>query len=125
LLASLVGQGKVSGVVSSDGSGSGVEDKPLVLVSGVAGLNHESVLATANVCCSDKCFVGAHSGSDLESESVFEWGSRCVGSTLGEEPGLVVIVVARPPGGFLHVAVRSSPNVETEWSANHPDASLP
>lgn len=123
-LVDLAGESESSDSVLSDRSGSGVEDEPLVVVTWVGSLDDHSELSTSNSSLSDKDSVGAHSGSDLESESVSEWGSWCVASALREEPGLVIMIVARPPGGLLHVSVASAPDVEAQVASNHPDGLL-
>lgn len=85
----------VSGVGSrSDGSGSPVEDEPLLDVVRVVVLDSESVLVGTNVLSDEQGSVGAHSRFDLELETVSEWVSWEMDSGSVEHPSLVGTVGA-------------------------------
>lgn len=67
--------GPSSVTLGSDGSGSPVEDKPLLDVPWGIVSDSQSVLVSTNVFMPEECSSSLHCGFDLESNSVSEWES--------------------------------------------------
>ena len=111
-LASLVGDGPVSLEVWSDGSGSPVEDPPLLLVPWLGVLDSESVLVSTNVLVPEEGSSRLHSSSDLESLSILQWLRWPLLGSLVDPPGLVETVVAVPEDNVSVVGVAVSVNIQ-------------
>jgi len=103
----LDGDGVVSVGNRSNGSGSPVEDPPLLVVVWVVVLDSKSEVSVTNVLVPDDGSVSAHSGFDLESNSAFEWISWEVNSSSVEREGLSHIVEASVPMDISVLSVGS------------------
>ena len=111
-VASLVGDGIASSLVSSDGSGSLIEDPPLLWVPWLVVLDSESELVATDVLVPEQGSSGSHSCSELESASVLEWLSWPGLGSLVDPPGLVHTVMAVVEDNVSVVSVAVSVNVE-------------
>lgn len=108
----LVGQGEFSIRGSSNGSGSVIEDEPLLVVPWHVVSDSQSVLVVTDVLVSEQSSVSAHSGLNLELNSVFEWVALWNSNTLGvNSPSLSSVVLVPPPGEVVSVSV-----CEAVWS---------
>ena len=111
-VSSLVGNDEASAGPGSDGSGSLVEDEPLSVVLWLVVSDSESVLASTDVLLPVQGSEGAHSGLDLESNTIWKWLLWIGVGSLVNIPGLVQTVVAVPHDGVSQVFVDSSVNIE-------------
>lgn len=105
----LVGQGEFSIRGSSNGSGSVIEDEPLLVVPWHVVSDSQSVLVVTDVLVSEQSSVSAHSGLNLELNSVFEWVALWNSNTLGvNSPSLSSVVLVPPPGHGCFVCISPS-----------------
>ena len=116
----LDGDGVVSVGSRSDGSGSPVEDPPLLVVVWVVVLDSQSEVTVSDVLVPEEGSVLGHSSLDLESDSISEWVSW-EGNTLSVKVELLVVsgLVAVTVSGVSTVSI-SSVNFEalSVWSSD-------
>lgn len=89
-----VGKSKVSLLHWSDSSCSSIKEEPLSIVPWLGVMNSESVLVSTNMLVPEKGLSSAHSGSDLESSSIWELLFRPADGSLIDVPLLVLSIVA-------------------------------
>jgi len=111
-LAGLVGDGERSLASSSDGSGSLIENEPLLLTLWVVVSDSESVLLSSDVLGEEEGAVVLHLRLNLELDSVIEWLVWISPSDLVNGPSLVGTIVAIPEDSMSVVLVSSSVDVE-------------
>lgn len=85
---------KLSVGLWSDGSGSPVEDEPLLEVTWAVVLDSQSELLGTDGFSIVDSLTSLHSRSDLETLSASKWVLGEVDSLCGDLPGLVCTVVA-------------------------------
>jgi len=107
-LANLGRYSEASVGVNSDGSGSGVEDKPLLGISWVVVPDTGHELASSDVSLPEERSVASHSGLDLHADSVSDWVSDWGESSEVGVPSLAVSIVAVPEMNLLVVNVTGS-----------------
>ena len=105
LVSSSVGDNPVLLSSSSDGLGSSVEVEPLSVVPWLVVVDSESVVVVSDMLVPEQGSVAAHSGSDLESDSVSENWLVVDGTDLVEPPSLVGTIVAVPEDDVSVVTV--------------------
>jgi len=113
MVSSLVRDGIASLVLSSDRSGSSIEDEPLSSVVSLMVVDSESELMSTNVLMPEEGSVSRQSSSDLELSAIWKWLSSPDDSNLIDVPGLVNTIMAVPEDNMSVVSVRSTVNVKT------------
>jgi len=96
----------------SDGSGSPVEDPPLLVVPGIGISDSQSVLLVSNVLVPEEGSVGWHQRFDLESSAIWKWLSWVDHSSSVESPALVSTIVAVPEDDVSVVNITFSMDIE-------------
>lgn len=83
-----------------------IKDKPLLVVPWGVVSDSESVLVMTKVLMSEQSSVGAHSGLDLELDSILKWIALWDFDSLGVDvPFLASVVLVPPPGHGSSVTV--------------------
>lgn len=120
-LSKLVRECEVSSQVSSDGSGSLIEDEMslsgLSFVSsvplGIEVVDSESELVAANVLVPEEVLASSHGRSDVELDSILKWLSVAWLSSNGvDSPSLVGTIVAVPPDNMSVVSIDTTVNIK-------------
>ena len=76
-----------------------IEDEPLLVVPWGVVSDSQSVLVMTEMLMSEQGSVGAHSGLDLELDSISEWVALWDSDSLGvNSPSLASVVLVPPPG---------------------------
>jgi hypothetical protein len=112
LVSSSVGDNPVFLSSSSDGLGSSVEVEPLSVVPWLVVVDSQSVVVVTNVLMPEQGSVAAHSGSNLESDSVTKDWSVIDSTLLVEPPSLVGTIVAVPEDDVSVMSVGVSMDIK-------------
>jgi len=112
-VSSLVGNNVASSSVGSDGSGSGIEDPPLLVVLWTVVSDSQSELVASDMLVPEECSSAWHSSLDLELNSISDWVSWVLSSSNVIVPSLVDTVVASVENGPSSVDVSVSVNIKT------------
>ena len=108
----LVCNDEASVIGGSDGSGSSVEDPPLLVVLWIVISDSESVLTGSDVLSIEESSVVFHLRFDLESDVVSIWLLWICPADLINLPSLVLSVMAVPPGNMSSVSVSSTMDIK-------------